>query len=155
MKTKFLAVAAPLALVATLGHFYGKPLVAQVRAALVRDVDNPARNALQFYLYVGGTVTTYHVPVGKILVIEDVSILTEYNITGTFGISTTVKGVAVTHWFSPGGYVSTGVATGGSFFGGRPTRIYADPGTDVFIQSAGAVLNGECAFSGYLLDASN
>ena len=102
MKTKFLAVAAPLALVATLGHFYGKPLVAQVRAALVRDLDNPARNAVQFNLYVGGTFTTYRVPIGKILVIEDVTTLTPYNITGAFGISTTVKGVGVTHWFSPG-----------------------------------------------------
>lgn len=43
MKQKMLAMAGVLALLAVLGRFYAQPVLAQVRAALVSDVDNPAR----------------------------------------------------------------------------------------------------------------
>lgn len=156
MKNKLWTLVAVLALVALWGKEYAKPVFAQVRAALTRDIDNPARNAVQVELY-GGSFSgghTYTVPVGKTLVIEDVSFITLYSNAGAFGIATTVKGAQMIHWFAPAGYSSTPNSTGGSWFGGRTTRIYADAGTDVFYQSNGSTAQGELLISGYLLDAT-
>ena len=38
----YLAIAATLSVVAILGGIFAKPVWAQVRATLVRDIDNPA-----------------------------------------------------------------------------------------------------------------
>ena len=74
MKNKLLTMAGGLALVAVLGHFYAKPLLAQVRAALVQNVDEPARHV---WTMAGntGVNNTYTVPAGQTLVIEEVSSL--------------------------------------------------------------------------------
>ncbi len=48
MKHRLLTMAGGLVLFAVLGKFVAVPAIAQVRAALVRDIDNPARNAFQF-----------------------------------------------------------------------------------------------------------
>ncbi len=97
----------------------------------------------------------YQVPAGKTLVIEDVAFYTTYSNAGTFGVVTTVKGVTLAHYFAPVGYSASGNATGGSWFGGRTTRLYADAGTAVYNQSNGSVGTGQLTISGYLLDASN
>ena len=47
MKSRLLTFGAVLALLAALGSFYAKPLMAQVRAALVANVDEPARAPFQ------------------------------------------------------------------------------------------------------------
>jgi hypothetical protein len=47
MKNKLLTLAGALALLALLGHFYAKPLLAQVRAVLVENLDEPGRNPYQ------------------------------------------------------------------------------------------------------------
>jgi hypothetical protein len=80
MKKKLLTFAALSAILGVLGHFYAKPLMAQVRAALVSDVDNPARGFVQMAFRVagGGTVSVvgdpqFTVPLGKRLVIDTVS----------------------------------------------------------------------------------
>ncbi len=44
MKTKLLTFAGAVALLAVLGHFYAVPLMAQVRAALVKNQDERGRN---------------------------------------------------------------------------------------------------------------
>jgi hypothetical protein len=44
MKNKLITLAATAALLAVLGHFYAKPLMAQVRAALTQNIDEPGRN---------------------------------------------------------------------------------------------------------------
>ena len=74
MKNKLLTLAGGLALVAVLGHFYAKPLLAQVRAALVQNVDEPARHV---WTMAGNTGinNTYTVPAGQTLVIEEVGSL--------------------------------------------------------------------------------
>ena len=51
MKNKLLTFAGALALLALLGHFYAKPLLASV-AALVRDVDNGALQPVNFKITV-------------------------------------------------------------------------------------------------------
>ena len=155
MKNRLLTLTAGLVLLAVAGKFVAVPAIAQaVRAALVRDVDNPARNAVQFELYGYYGSSDYIVPAGKTLVIEDVAFYTPYSSAGTFGIVTTVNGSEVVHYFSPVGYSNSGISTGGSWFGGRTTRLYASAGTRVFIQTNGSVSTGQLDVSGYLLDAS-
>ena len=128
----------------------------RVMAALgytpVRDVDNPARQPVQFVL----TLTSnYTVPVGKRLVIEHVS--ADFGVPSgggvkDFAISTTVGGVEVAHEMR---------RTVGSVFSNgdervvvcEPVRIYADPGTTVGASSitAGGVF-GTIGISGYLVN---
>ena len=156
MKNRLWTLVAVLALVAIWGKEYSKPVFAQVRAALTRDIDNPARNAVQFQLWGGtsGGAHFYTVPSGKTLIIEDVSFMTLDSGAETFGIITTVKGATLLHWFAPGGFSVSGSSTGGSWFGGRTTRIYADQLTEVEILENGHSANSEFVFSGYLLDAN-
>jgi hypothetical protein len=73
------AFGAVLAL-AVLGYFYSEPLIAQVRAALVQNVDEPGRNPFQdrelFSCTVGSTFCNSDftmVPGGKRLVVTSVS----------------------------------------------------------------------------------
>ena len=76
MKNKLLAFAGMLALVAVLGKFYATPLMAQVRAALVQDVDQPARAPFQAVVSITSTTTGYiavPIPSGKRLVIDQVT----------------------------------------------------------------------------------
>ena len=79
MKHKLLTFAGALALLATLGHFYAKPLLAQVRAALVSNVDDPGRIPYQTQQILCSTsfascsVTLAPVLPGKRLVITNVS----------------------------------------------------------------------------------
>ena len=86
-KNRLLTLAGLLALLAILGKFYTEPLLAQVRAALVSDVDNPARGFVQFHAFVhlppanAGTSLTadlgYQVPAGKRLVVDTVSAMSQ------------------------------------------------------------------------------
>jgi hypothetical protein len=83
MRQKFFAMAGALVLLAVLGRFYAQPALAQVRAALVSDVDNPARGFVQFSRFVGPPQGTsahewkqdlqYAVPAGRRLVIDNIS----------------------------------------------------------------------------------
>ena len=74
MKNKLMTLAGGLALAGLLGHFYAKPLLAQVRAALVQNVDEPARHVWTFAGYCAFS-NTYTVPAGQTLVIEEVGSL--------------------------------------------------------------------------------
>src|SRR5262245_25873570 len=47
MKSRLFAMAGALMLLMLLGRFFAKPLLAQVRAALVQSVDEPGRNPYQ------------------------------------------------------------------------------------------------------------
>src|SRR5882724_6692760 len=105
MKNRLVSLAAGLVLLVVAGKFVSVPAIAQaVRAALVRDVDNPARNAIQFQLYGYYGSTDYIVPAGKTLVIEDVAFYTPYSSSLIIGIVTTVNGNQIVHYFSPTGY---------------------------------------------------
>lgn len=98
MKSKLLTLAGMLALIAVAGKYYEVPLMAQVRAALVSDVDNPARNSVRLNLDVaqpqgiGSAIicfeTGYTVPAGKRLVIDDVSARTSVGLSTVAGMFT-------------------------------------------------------------------
>lgn len=73
MKNKLLTLAGALALIAVLGKFYAKPVMAQVRAALVQDVDQPARAPFQVTVPINVNNFTYtpvSIPAGKRLVVD-------------------------------------------------------------------------------------
>ena len=87
MKTRLLTFAASLALVAVLGHFYAKPLLAQVRAALVSNVDDPGRIPYSYAItcsFTGARCISElpKVPAGKRLVIENFSGLVYESLPG-------------------------------------------------------------------------
>lgn len=73
MKSKLLTIAAGLLLLAVVGKFYAPPVLAQVRAALVQDVDQPARAPFQVTVNAdikNFTFTSVPIPSGKRLVID-------------------------------------------------------------------------------------
>jgi len=73
MKNRLLTLAGALALLAVLGKFYAPPLMAQVRAALVQDVDQPARQPFQVTVPINinnFTYTPVTIPAGKRLVVD-------------------------------------------------------------------------------------
>ncbi len=74
MRNKLLAVAGTIAVSALLGHFYAKPLLAQVRAVLIQNEDEPARHVWTFNGY-SAFENSYTVPAGQTLVIEEVGSL--------------------------------------------------------------------------------
>lgn len=99
MKNKLSTFAGALALLAVLGHFYAKPLMAQVRAALTQNVDEPARNPYQEAIFAVCTGSQFcnqnfsAVPAGKRLVVTNISgyadvtggTLPNSNLTSSFG----------------------------------------------------------------------
>jgi hypothetical protein len=76
MKNRLLTFAGALALFAVLGKFYAPPLMAQVKAAMVQDVDQPARQPFQVTVPINITSFTYTpvtIPTGKRLVVDYIS----------------------------------------------------------------------------------
>jgi hypothetical protein len=69
MKKQLTTVAVALALLAVLGHFFEKQLLAQVRAALVQNVDEPGRNPITL-LGSGAGSANVTVPAGQRYVIQ-------------------------------------------------------------------------------------
>jgi hypothetical protein len=81
VKTKLMMFAGALVFLAGVGHFGAKPLMAQIRAALVKNIDEPGRAPYQNsnhcttsgpINFCGGQFAT--VPLGKRLVVQHVSI---------------------------------------------------------------------------------
>jgi hypothetical protein len=79
MMNKLLMGAAALALLGALGHFGAKPLLAQIRAALIKNIDEPGRTPYQSSQSCntpGNTLCSADftpVPAGKRLVIQHLS----------------------------------------------------------------------------------
>jgi len=79
MKNRTLQLAGLLALLAVLGKFYAPPLLAQVRAALVQDRDEPARNFYQSSNFCSTPTSGFcivdfpAVPANKRLIVQHVS----------------------------------------------------------------------------------
>jgi len=144
VKNKLLTFAGALALLALLGHFYAKPLLASV-AALVRDVDNGALQPVNFRIQVyessadaSATVEGPTVPAGKRLVVEDVSVF------GFIPSSTALTGVWLVNHGGTANYLLVNPETGersvstdgsSSQYGyNRTVKIYYDPGDVIEIQ---------------------
>jgi hypothetical protein len=114
MKNRLMQLAAGLALMAVLGKFYAVPLIAQVRAAVVKNIDEhgrvPYQQGSQCSVGPGGCDVIFAmVPPNKRLVVETISALAEI----------TPGNVEVTESF-----LSDGSTNGPGFF---PARLYLAP----------------------------
>jgi len=92
MKSRLLTLAAASALLAVLGTYYAKPLLAQVRAAVVKNIDEPARVPYQARIVCsnaecnanaagGPFVSLPPIPDHSRLVIDQISLLIQTNAT--------------------------------------------------------------------------
>lgn len=132
MKNKLLTLAAALVLLAVAGKFYAQPVMAQVRAALVQDVDQPARAPFQVTVTVNPVsnfnYTQVAIPAGKRLVIDYVSITGAAQASGgaiqpiVLLNSTVAGGSGNLYYFAPP--ANSNLPT--QFYMAQPTTIYAD-----------------------------
>jgi hypothetical protein len=131
MKNKLLTFAGALALFAVLGKFYATPVMAQVRAALVQDVDQPARAPFQATVPINinnFNFTPVSIPSGKRLVIDYVSMSGAAQTSGAdvqpiIILSSSVAGSSnALYYIAP--QQSTTVP--GQYYHTQPATIYAD-----------------------------
>jgi hypothetical protein len=167
MKNRLLTLAGALALVAVIGKFYAPPLLAQVRAALVKSVDEPGRvpyQARQTSSQKFGGDAEYAffpvIPAGKRLVVTHVS--------GIFNFGKTspvfVRVFAATPDFAPiGAYPGPYISLAPIFKENTiaefssPIQFYVDEGLAPSIFATptfGNTLATNFTIVGYLVDKS-
>ena len=131
MKNRLITLAAALVLFAVVGRFYAKPVMAQVRAALVQDTDQPARAPFQVTVPVNVNnfvYTSVPIPAGKRLVIDFVAFngaaqTAGANIQPIILLSSSVAGgPASTYYFGP----NQSTTTAGQYYANNPVTIYSD-----------------------------
>lgn len=131
MKSKLLTIAAGLLLLAVVGKFYAPPVLAQVRAALVQDVDQPARAPFQVTVNAdikNFTFTSVPIPSGKRLVIDYVALAGAAQTTGAYVQpivileSSVGGGPAAQYYMSP----QQSTVAAGQYYQAQPVTIYAD-----------------------------
>lgn len=130
MKNKLLTFAGALALVAVLGKFYAQPLMAQVRAAMVQDVDQPARAPFQVVVPININNFNFApvtIPSGKRLVIDYISMSGAAQTAGAYVQpiilvqASVAGGPAVNYYYGP---QQSGAS--GEYYHSEQARIYAD-----------------------------
>ena len=131
MKNKLLTLAGALALLGVLGKFYAPPLMAQVRAAMVQDVDQPARAPFQVTVPIdinNFNFTPVTIPTGHRLVVDYVSMSGATQTSGAYVqpiiiLSSSVAGNPnALYYIAP---PQSGSAPG-QYYHTEKTAIYAD-----------------------------
>ena len=155
MKNRLLTLAGALALLATLGHFYAKPLLAQVRAALIQNVDEPARNPFSLSDNNVGSEDFWRVPLGKRYVIEQYTAYCQTSSTGqvTSSAISVTKGGNHNSATTPA-FLSYTISDGNIVWAASgTTRLYADPDSQLTISGVGNSISN-CTFeiSGYFIN---
>jgi hypothetical protein len=161
MKNKLFTLAGALTLFAVLGHFYAKPLLAQVRAALVKNLDERGRNPYTgrsncVPIQGGGCEIVFPpVPAGMRLVVEHVDISLEADstieqsqMTGGSGVYFPVFQIVVAGQF---GAFTKSVANQvilAYYEAGESPRI------DSYDSSGTSTIGGQGTLSGYLVNLS-
>jgi hypothetical protein len=157
-KSKRLAYGAvtAAAIAILLGGRLAQPLFAQVKAALVRDVDNPTQQPVQLFLNytpdVSHTVytATYSVPAGKRFVLQQ-AVVYDYNAAGND--SSTIE-VTATSGGGFGVWLRNFVqksAAGSNQMGFVQGPLYADAGTTVYVKYYPVYALGSVGLSGTLV----
>jgi hypothetical protein len=155
MKNKLLSLAAALVLLMVLEHFYAKPLLAQIRAALIVSVDEPARTPWQVtfsgrcandcYLY------PQPVPAHKRLHITHISVSANFGSNFGMDMGKTDASGKITVFPSLAGYV----ATSADSYLNQPVDLYVDSGESLYFHFG---LFPNISFShtatGYLVDCT-
>lgn len=165
MKNKILVAAVLCLAVIALVRSFGKPVLAQVRAALVQNVDEPGRNAFAFYQN-NSTLNPYFaqfsVPAGKRYVIQQykaecdivsTTSMSDVQVISTVGGNTS-NASAPAHVVQFNGNISGQQVYAYAGTGLGP--VYADPGTSVTVFASAVAGTGyttikDCNFwiSGY------
>jgi hypothetical protein len=166
-KAYLIIAAVIVAIGSVLGGVLSEPVVAQVRAALIKDVDSPARQPFA----VGTTITDFAggsnslsdtvltVPAGKRAVVEHVSCINYIDTANNwirFEMRYTSAGAASKHQFVHT-YVGPSFSSGIDIWSfSQPVRAYADPSTTITIAAlrrSGSGAGGiECYVSGHYVD---
>ena len=162
MKHRLVTLAGALALIAVLGKFYAKPLVAQVRAALVKNIDEPTRSPYQVPVACAGSACDFvaltPVPAHSRLVIEHVSL----DVNTGFPIISVSLGQMAQGRFGPIAgppqtfLPFTAVLEGHDFYINQTVQAYFEagitPALAVIVNNDGGVVVG--TVSGHIVDLS-
>ena len=159
MKSKWLIVVGAVLAVVVAAERYGRPVMAEVRAALVQNVDEPGRNPFAFSAFItqsqGPTTTTFSVPAGKRYVVQQFSAQCTLTPTSTPFVVTlqgTTNGTSV-QAYAPSSLI--GSLFDLPVFAGRGTTpLYADPGSSLTVGIATQVVVNDCSYSvsGYVIN---
>ena len=160
-KTFVWAAVGLAALSVAVGGFTAKPLFAQIRAALVQNRDEPARQPFTLQVTNGLPAATWQVPPGKRYVIEQYSMRCSVDSAngGALGdVSVSVGNLIEAHAFAPHSIDLNGAGQI-LWVASATTRLYADPADlitlrgSVNFNASGAVPHG-ClgSVSGYAID---
>ena len=160
MRNRLWTLAATLALLAVLGKFYAKPLIAQVKAAIVQDRDSKARNIYQALNNCSNVsnpcqINFAAVPAGKRLIIEQVSaIVTLPPVAGNSLAGVELRGGNVFQFLplvaAPGNFggqvqYSTNQTVLASYDAGQVPQV------DAFVAST-STFSVLASISGYMID---
>ena len=162
MKNRLLASAGCLAVLLVVGKIYEKPLLAQVRAALVQSIDEPGRNPF----VLSSTNGQFTVPVGKRYVVEQYS--AGCNVPNTYAMTDLTlftefdnlqhQSHVSAHFVAPAGFQGTTAINFYAATGMGPA--YADGGSTITLLSyasngSGSIESTTCAFvsvSGHVIN---
>jgi hypothetical protein len=151
MKTKLLTFAASLVLMAALGHFYAKPLLAQVRAALIKNIDEKGRTPYQAdssciptFPQITCQAVFPPVPAGRRLVIEYVN--GEFQLAENFQPAASLTIVNTTAAYTLPPFFRFGNDYGVS----SPVLVYVEAGQQAGFNPIGTV--AQAHITGYLVD---
>lgn len=154
MKNKLIMIAGALALVVILARVFEKPLVAQIRAALTQNIDEPGRNPFAFQAP-GLNERAFYVPAGKRYVIQQATV--ECLVPN----STYMTGIRVIAHTGDANNIATAPAHQeesyiGKWGGTATTSLYADSGAEIYVEAvfAANVPSDGCEFyiSGYAIN---
>jgi len=164
---RWLVVAAILAAVGSMLAVTPTNVVAQIRAALVKDADNPARQPFSASTGIvrfatdsaSASAPLLTVPSGKRAVVEHLSCI-NYLAVGNnfvrFELLSTTGGSAARHQFVHTNVGTSFTAEADIWSFSQPVQAYADPATEISVSAlrrSSASLGGvECYASGYYVD---
>lgn len=166
MKNRFMQIAGVLVLLAVLGKFYAVPLMAQVRAALVKNLDEPGRTPYQSTqscntlagLFCSADLTA--VPAGKRLVIQHLSgfvICESINSNCEiqfYYVALTTKGVPFPGPGSDFAYVPMQTSPNSWTAINQDVRLYVEPGAipEYRMSFNSGPVSAAVTITGYLVD---
>jgi len=155
MKNRLAALAGALALLAVLGKYYATPVLAQVRAAIVKNIDEKGRIPYHEFASCENPSTVLPcivnfppVPANRRLVIEYVN--AEFRVNAGFAPSVDISFLGpgnLNKRFTLPSFLKVGPNTYGT---SSPVLMYVEAGRVVSLATFGSV--GEASLVGYLVD---
>ena len=160
MKNRVLAAVTVLAFCMVVGHFGAKPLLAQIRAALVKNVDEPGRipyqsNAIcEFTIHNDCNAPLTPVPAGKRLVLQHASVLRQCIAPPCIGSYVAIRSHDHSLSTGPAAYVSSPRLTNSFTALDQDIRLYLEAGDIPTLEMGFSEGESFASFTitGYLID---